>query len=113
VYDDGSRTRSFCYVTDLVEGMVRLLDSDENRPVNMGNPREMTILEFANRVLSVVGSPSEIIFVEPKDARTADDPKIRQPDITRAQETLGWEPTVRLEDGLARTAAYFRGRLGL
>jgi dTDP-glucose 4,6-dehydratase len=113
VFDSGSRTRSFCYVDDLVEGMVRLLASGESEPVNMGNPREMTILEFAHKVLNVVGSHSEITFVHPQDERTADDPKIRQPDITRAQRILDWEPQVRLEDGLARTAAYFHQRLGL
>jgi dTDP-glucose 4,6-dehydratase len=113
VFDNGSRTRSFCYVDDLVEGIVRLLASAESQPVNMGNPREMTILEFAHKVLEVVGSKSEITFVHPQDERTADDPKIRQPDIARAQQVLGWEPQVRLEDGLARTAAYFRQRLGL
>jgi dTDP-glucose 4,6-dehydratase len=113
VYDDGSRTRSFCYVSDLVEGMVHLLVSSEHRPVNMGNPREMTILEFAHKVLEVVGSQSSITYVQPEDARTADDPKARQPDIGRAKEVLDWEPVVRLEDGLARTADYFRHRLGL
>jgi dTDP-glucose 4,6-dehydratase len=113
VYDDGSRTRSFCYVSDLVEGMVRLLASDEHGPVNMGNPREMTILQFAHKVLEVVGSDSEITFMRPTDERTADDPKTRQPDITRARELLGWEPVVPLEEGLARTADDFRRRLGM
>lgn len=113
VYDDGSRTRSFCYVSDLVEGIVRLLGSQEHRPVNMGNPREMTILEFARRVLQLVPSEAKITFVQPQDERTADDPKTRQPDIRRAKEVLGWEPTVPLEEGLARTAEYFRHRLGL
>jgi dTDP-glucose 4,6-dehydratase len=113
VYDDGSRTRSFCYVSDMVEGMVRLLASEEHAPVNMGNPREMTILEFAHRVLEVVGSDSEITFIRPTDERTADDPKIRQPDIGRARRILGWEPVVPLEEGLTRTAEYFRRRLGL
>ena len=113
VYDDGSRTRSFCYVSDMVEGMVRLLASDEHEPVNMGNPHEMTILEFAHRVLKVTGSDSGITFIHPKDERTADDPKIRQPDITRAREVLGWEPVVPLEEGLTHTAGYFRRLLGL
>ena len=113
VYDDGSRTRSFCYVSDMVEGMVRLLASDEHEPVNMGNPDEMTILEFAHRVLQVTGSDSGITFVHPKDERTADDPKIRQPDIARAREVLGWEPVVPLEEGLTHTAGYFRRLLGL
>ena len=113
VYDDGSRTRSFCYVSDMVEGMVRLLASDAHEPVNMGNPHEMTILEFAHRVLQVTGSDSGITFVHPKDERTADDPKIRQPDIARAREVLGWEPVVPLEEGLTHTAGYFRRLLGL
>jgi dTDP-glucose 4,6-dehydratase len=113
VYDDGSRTRSFCYVTDLVDGMVRLLDSDENHPVNMGNPQEMTILDFAKTVLDTVESKSEIVFIQPKDERTADDPKTRQPDISRAKQILGWEPKVPLQEGLSRTAAYFQSRLGL
>ncbi len=113
VYDDGSRTRSFCYVDDLVEGIVRLLASDVHEPVNLGNPREMTILDFAHKVLEVTGSRSEITFVHPTDERTKDDPKVRCPDITRAREWLGWEPRVSLEEGLARTAADFRKRLGL
>ena len=111
VYDDGSHTRSFCYVSDLVEGVVRLLQSDEHRPVNMGNPQEMTVLAFAEKVLEIVASESEITFIRPQDERTADDPKIRQPDIARAIEVLGWEPTVPLEEGLARTADYFRSKL--
>ncbi len=113
VYDDGSRTRSFCYVDDLVEGIVRLLASDFHEPVNLGNPREMTVLEFARKVLEVTGSASPITFIHPTDERTRDDPKVRCPDITRARELLGWEPRVSLEEGLARTAADFRLRLGL
>ncbi len=113
VYDDGSRTRSFCYVSDLVEGMVRLLESEEHQPVNMGNPHEMTILEFAEKVLEVVPGDSTLTFVRPQDERTADDPKIRQPDISRAKQVLGWEPVVPLEEGLAHTSDYFRRRLGL
>jgi len=108
VYDDGSRTRSFCYVSDLVEGMVRLLDSNEVEPVNLGNPREMTVLEFANTVLRLTGGTSKIEFVSPKDERTKDDPNTRQPDITRARRALGWEPAVNLEDGLQRSIEYFR-----
>ncbi len=113
VYDDGSRTRSFCYVDDLVDGIVRLLASDFHEPVNLGNPREMTILDFAHKVLEVTGSASQITFVHPTDERTKDDPKVRCPDITRARTLLGWEPRVSLEEGLARTAADFRKRLGL
>jgi dTDP-glucose 4,6-dehydratase len=113
VYDKGKHTRSFCYVDDLVEGFVRLMASDEVAPVNMGNPREMTILEFAQTVLAVTGSESEIAFVEPKDVRTKDDPKVRCPDITRAKDVLGWEPQVALETGLQRTAQYFHETLGI
>jgi dTDP-glucose 4,6-dehydratase len=112
VYDEGTRTRSFCYVSDLVEGMVRLLMSDEVYPVNLGNPVEMTILEFAHKVLEVTGSKSEIIFVQPRDERTKDDPMVRQPDISKARRILGWEPIVPLEEGLARTIAYFATRVG-
>ena len=112
VYDDGSRTRSFCYVSDLVEGMVRLLWSSEVYPVNLGNPREMTILAFARKVLDVTGSRSEIVFVHPRDERTQDDPMVRQPDIGKARQVLGWEPVVPLEEGLARTVEFFRKRLG-
>ncbi len=111
VYDEGSRTRSFCYVSDLVEGMVRLLLSDEVYPVNMGNPDEMTILEFAHKVLEVTGSESEITFVQPKDERTRDDPMVRRPDIGKAQRVLGWQPLVSLEEGLGKTIEWFRTRL--
>ncbi|MGC9399703.1 MAG: UDP-glucuronic acid decarboxylase family protein [Anaerolineae bacterium] len=113
VYDGGKHTRSFCYVDDLVEGLVRLMASDEVEPVNLGNPREMTILEFAQTVLKVTGSEAEIAFVEPQDERTKDDPQVRCPDITRAKTLLGWEPQVRLESGLQRTAQYFRETLGI
>ncbi len=110
VYGDGSATRAFCYVTDLVDGMLRLLWSDEVMPVNVGNPREMTILEFAQAVKDAAGPEcrSEIVFYQPKKERTADDPQRRRPDITRAREILGWEPCVSLEDGLKQTLAYFR-----
>jgi len=113
VYDDGSRTRSFCYVDDLVEGLIRLLFSDEVTPVNLGNPQEMTILDFAHKVLEVTGSRSAITFVHPTDERTKDDPKVRCPDIRKARQVLGWEPKVSLEEGLRRTAEDFRQRLGL
>ena len=108
VYDEGKHTRSFCYISDQVEGLVRLLFSDETEPVNIGNPDEMTILKFAHQVLEVTGSDSEITFVEPRDARTADDPKVRCPDITKAMQVLGWSPTVSLMEGLRETAVYFR-----
>ncbi len=111
VYDDGSRTRSFCYVSDMVEGLYRLLCSDHHGPVNLGNPVEMTVLEFARRILAATGSPSPIEFVVPSDERTRDDPTVRQPDISLARSLLEWEPHVPLEEGLARTIAWFRGRL--
>ena len=111
VYDDGKRTRSFCYVSDMVEGIARLLMSDEVNPVNLGNPQEMTILEFARAVLKVTGTASEIVFVHPNDERTKDDPMVRQPNISRARQLLGWEPVVSLEEGLAKTVDYFCNRL--
>jgi len=111
VYDEGKHTRSFCYISDQVEGLVRLLFSDETEPVNIGNPDEMTILEFAHQVLDVTGSDSEITFVEPRDARTADDPQVRCPDIAKAKQMLGWSPNVSLTEGLKETAAYFREQM--
>ncbi len=111
VYDQGTRTRSFCYVSDLVEGIVRLLKSDEVGPVNLGNPNEMTILDFARHVIAAVGGSSGIVFTHPADERTQDDPMVRQPDISRARSLLGWQPEVSLEEGLARTVDYFRTRL--
>ena len=111
IYDDGSRTRSFCYVSDMVEGLVRLFYSDETMPINLGNPDEMTILEFAHKVLELTGSSSPITFIKPTDARTADDPKVRCPDIGKAQRVLGWEPQVGLEEGLRQTIEYFRGKV--
>jgi dTDP-glucose 4,6-dehydratase len=111
VYDEGKRTRSFCYISDQIEGLVRLLFSEEIDPVNIGNPDEMTILEFAHQVLEVTDSDSEITFVEPPDARTADDPQVRCPDISKARRVLGWSPKVPLEGGLKRTAAYFQERI--
>jgi dTDP-glucose 4,6-dehydratase len=108
VYDDGSRTRSFCYVSDLVEGIVRVIESDFVEPFNLGNPQEMTVLEFAKVVQRLTGGRSRIEFVVPKDERTKDDPHIRQPDITRARTLLGWEPRVGLEEGLGYTIEYFR-----
>ncbi len=113
VYDKGQRTRSFCYVSDLVEGIVRLMENDVEGPTNLGNPREMTILEFAELVRKVTGTDSKIIFVSPVDARTRDDPKVRCPDIGKAKSLLDWEPQVSLEEGLRRTADYFRKKLAL
>jgi len=111
IYDDGSRTRSFCYVSDMVEGMYRLLLSEEVYPVNLGNPNEMTILEFAHQVLELSGSPSEIVFITPTDERTKDDPQVRRPDISKAKKVLNWEPKVSLEEGLRKTIEWFRGRI--
>ncbi|MBC7315018.1 MAG: SDR family oxidoreductase [Chloroflexi bacterium] len=107
VYDDGSRTRSFCYVSDMVDGLYRLLLSDEPTPVNLGNPHEMTILEFAKLVLRISGSKSEIVFVTPQDERTKDDPHARRPDVRKALRVLGWSAKVPIEEGLAKTIAYF------
>jgi dTDP-glucose 4,6-dehydratase len=99
VFGDGSQTRSFCYVDDLVRGLFLLATSVEHLPVNLGNPDEMSLLELAETVIRVTGSPSEIVF----EALPIDDPQVRQPDITRARQLLGWEPEVSLEEGLRRT----------
>jgi len=107
VFGDGSQTRSFCYVDDLVEGIFRLLMSGEVLPTNIGNPHEMTILQFAERIRSLVGSTSAIDFRPLPE----DDPKTRQPDITKARRILGWEPKVPLDVGLGRTIDYFRSIL--
>lgn len=107
VFGDGSQTRSFCYVSDLVEGIYRLLMSDEAQPVNIGNPSEMTVLQFAEAIRDLVGSSSEIEFKPLPE----DDPKIRRPDISKARALLDWEPKVALEEGLQRTIDYFRGVL--
>ncbi|MCS7088498.1 MAG: SDR family oxidoreductase [Thermoflexales bacterium] len=116
VYGDGSATRAFCYVSDLVEGLLRLLWSEEVRPVNLGNPHEITILEFAQAVKWAAGpactSPI-LIHAQPSAERIADDPQRRRPDITRAREVLGWEPKVSLEEGLRETFTYFRQALEL
>jgi len=103
VFGDGSQTRSFCYVDDLVEGIWRLLNSDEDDPVNIGNPAEMTVLQFAQEIIRLIGSDSEIAF----EPLPEDDPKVRQPDIARARALLGWEPSVTLEEGLAKTIEFF------
>ncbi|WP_217914287.1 UDP-glucuronic acid decarboxylase family protein [Miltoncostaea marina] len=101
VFGDGSQTRSFCYVSDLIEGIVRLIDSERHEPVNLGNPGEFTILELAEAVVRVTGSASPIVH----EALPQDDPTVRRPDITLARELLGWEPTIELEDGLRLTLA--------
>jgi dTDP-glucose 4,6-dehydratase len=111
VFGKGEQTRSFCYVSDLVDGLYRLLLSNETEPVNIGNPNEMTILQFAERIKALTGSASPIKFIQPKDMRIQDDPKVRQPDISKARRILGWEPKVDLNDGLKRTIDYFRDRV--
>jgi dTDP-glucose 4,6-dehydratase len=104
IYGDGSQTRSFCYVSDLIEGILRLSRSDEHLPVNIGNPTEFTILECAQAVLEVTGSKSKLCF----EALPEDDPTRRQPDITKARELLGWEPKINLKEGLEKSLAFFR-----
>jgi dTDP-glucose 4,6-dehydratase len=104
VYGDGSQTRSLCYVSDLVDGVLRLLDSDEHRPVNLGSQDELTMLQLAQQVVTLAGGDSRIVFHELPE----DDPKVRRPDTARAIETLGWRPRVSLADGLAQTYAWFR-----
>jgi UDP-glucuronate decarboxylase len=104
VHGDGSQTRSFCYVTDMVDGLVRLAASDVTEPVNLGNPAEVSILRVAQEIVRLTGSRSEIVHVE----RPKDDPKLRRPDITRARARLGWQPTVDRAEGFARTIESFR-----
>jgi len=104
VYGDGSQTRSFCYVDDLVEGIYRLLLSDYSKPVNIGNPSEISLLQFAEEVIALTGSKSKIVY----EPLPQDDPKQRQPDITKAKELLGWEPKVDRKEGLKRTLEYFK-----
>jgi len=106
VYGDGSQTRSFCYVDDLIRGLVLLAESGEHLPVNIGNPGEYTILQLAEAVLAATGSPSQILF----ESLPVDDPQVRQPDITRARQVLGWEPEIPLDEGLRRTLASLGGR---
>ncbi|HTO87370.1 MAG TPA: UDP-glucuronic acid decarboxylase family protein [Thermoanaerobaculia bacterium] len=109
VFGDGSQTRSFCYVSDLIEGIYRLLLSSETMPVNIGNPAELSVLEFANAIRRLTGTRSEIVF----RPLPVDDPRVRQPDITKARQLLNWEPKVSLEDGLNRTIGYFRERMSV
>ena len=106
IYGDGSQTRSFCYVDDLIDGLIRLMESEDSvtGPINIGNPGEFTMIQLAETVLALVGSKSKLIRLP----LPADDPKQRKPDITKARNVLGWEPTVQLEDGLKETIAYFR-----
>ena len=108
VYGDGSQTRSFCYVEDLIEGIYRLLLSDEVEPVNVGNPAEMSILDFAHLVNRLTGNKAGIVY---EDYRIPDDPQVRQPDISKARQVLNWEPKVDLEEGLQKTIQWFRKRV--
>jgi len=108
VFGDGSQTRSFCYVSDLVDGIYRLLMSNEVQPTNIGNPAELTVLQFAEEIKKLTGSTAPIEF----RPLPVDDPKVRKPDITKARTLLGWEPKVALDEGLGRTIAYFRGVVG-
>ena len=107
VFGDGSQTRSFCYISDLVDGLIRLMLSKENDPINIGNPQEMTIEQIARQIIAMTGSTSKIIY---KPLPT-DDPKVRQPDITRARTLLGWEPKVSLDEGLSKTIDYCRAKV--
>lgn len=111
VYGDGGQTRSFCYVDDLVDGIIKLLYSEEHLPVNIGNPVEMSILQFAEAINKVTGNTAGIIFEE--NSRSARDPQRRQPDITRANEILDWSPKVNLEEGIHRTVPFFKQKLGI
>jgi dTDP-glucose 4,6-dehydratase len=106
-YGKGTQTRSFCYIDDLVRGIQRLLEADYHLPVNLGNPHEMTVLDFAKKIIELTGSSSKIMF----NPLPQDDPQVRQPDISKARELLGWEPEVTLEEGLKKTIQYFRERL--
>ena len=108
IFGDGTQTRSFTYITDLVDGVVRLMRSDVNDPVNIGNPHEMTVEEMARAIVRMTGSNSQVVY----RPLPTDDPKVRQPDITRARTLLGWEPKVHLEQGLTQTIDYFRKKLG-
>jgi dTDP-glucose 4,6-dehydratase len=107
VYGNGSQTRSFCYVDDLIEGIKRLLDSDEAEPVNLGNPEEIPVLEFAKEIIQLTGSKSQIVFCP----LPQNDPKVRQPNITKAKKVLRWEPRVSRQEGLRRTLQYFKEKL--
>jgi len=108
VFGDGSQTRSFCYVDDLIRGLVGLAESEVHEPVNIGNPSEMSLLEMAERIVELTGAASEIVY----EALPVDDPQVRQPDITRAKALLGWEPEVEVSEGLRRTIDYYADRLG-
>jgi dTDP-glucose 4,6-dehydratase len=107
VFGDGSQTRSFCYVDDLLRGLVTLAESDVHEPVNRGNPAEMTLLEMAELIIELTGSRSELVF----EALPIDDPQVRQPDFTRARQLLGWEPEIDVRDGLGHTIEHYTATL--
>ena len=109
VFGEGKQTRSFCYVSDLIDGIYQLLMSEEVNPTNIGNPKEMSVLEFAREIIRITGSKSRIVY----RALPQDDPKVRQPDITKIKRVLGWEPRVSLEEGLGKTIMYFKEKLGM
>jgi dTDP-glucose 4,6-dehydratase len=109
IFGSGGQTRSFCYISDLVDGILRLMASSENDPVNIGNPHEMSIEDMARLVIKMTGSSSQVVF----RPLPADDPKVRRPDITRARTLLGWEPKVALDEGLTSTIAYFKKKMSL
>jgi dTDP-glucose 4,6-dehydratase len=111
IFGDGNQTRSFCYVTDLIEGIVRLLESDEHLPVNIGNPSEISIKDFALSINKVIGNSAGIVYRP--DSGLGDDPQKRKPDISRAKNILGWEPITNLEDGIRLTIPYFKSNLGI
>jgi dTDP-glucose 4,6-dehydratase len=107
VFGDGTQTRSFCFVADLIEGIYRLMESDYDLPVNIGNPGEWTVMDFAEEIRRITGSSSRIVF----RPLPQDDPKVRQPNISKAKEILGWEPKYKLADGLAPTIAFFKEQI--
>jgi len=109
IFGDGSQTRSFCYVSDLIDGIFRLAMSDFHEPVNIGNPREMTIKQFAEEIIRITGTKSGIEYRPLPE----DDPKVRQPDITRAKKILGWEPCVNFDEGIRKTIDYFKQHIEL
>ena len=109
IFGHGDQTRSFCYITDLVDGLLRLMESSLNEPINIGNPQELSIADMARRIIEMTGSSSRLVF----KPLPLDDPRVRKPDITRARTLLGWEPKVSLEDGLTSTIAYFRKKMAI